>query len=365
MIKRILFALTLLVCLCPLAMANQEYEINLAQDPEHAVKSVRLGELGYITFQYLSKNGNTAYVQITIDNQTQQHPTPVAFILFKKEYHEKALKSNTPKIVFEKTYPGTKGNISVNGFQSLKGLIDIIPTGENEVVSTIEVPFTSPKDLTIPLYIATYKLRDLQKKGKDNVSYKIREELTFSFHLAVKGWSEEDPTYVRLKEEVDHYNASLAGVNFCPNPKHKPSLAEQQQSYVEKRDSLRAEIEQLMKNEGWMTVDKPYEAYTKLIEELDKVNLNTLKVDCNNHKSKKPYPKPDRPSCSNCSLTEQQIYHRLDDLLQSLNRGRVSKDQAVKSARSLFNCYQQHKSRNKSGTYGTKINNYYNKIVNY
>lgn len=109
-----------------------------------------------------------------------------------------------------------------------------------------------------------------------------------------------------------------------------------------------------------MSTDPPHRAYSQLLSELEKVNLNNMTYDCGEHK-----PKPKVHNCSFCSLSAQDIYQRLDDLYQQLYAGKLTKEQALKTAESLYNCYQQNKKRKKDSSYGTKISRFYNSIANY
>lgn len=356
MIKRLIASIGLMLCLCFTAMANKELSIKL--DSKDRVYSERLG-FAYLTFEYLYPNGNNARVRVTVENITSNPPH--AILLFKNDITEQVLKKGKPKIEFEKTYPGKKGTRIVRGCRECNQYIDIIPAAETDTVFTIDVPFTSSKNFTISLYEAKYKAKDLFKKGKYNINYKIMEEHIYDVHIEVVGWSEEDPTYVNTKKEIETFLSSLNDKKFCKNTKHSPSLKEQQRPYQEKKDSLIQNIKNILDSHTeWMSTDAPHKAYSKLLSELENVNLNNMTYDCGEHK-----PKPKVHSCSFCSLSAQDIYQRLDDLYQQLYAGKISKEQALKTAKSLYNCYQQNKKRKKDNSYGSKISRFYNSITNY
>lgn len=356
MIKRIIASLGLMLCLCFAAMANKELSIKL--DSKDRVYSERLG-FAYLTFEYLYPNGNNARVRVTVENITSNPPHAV--LIFKNDITEQVLKKGKPKIEFEKTYPGKKGTRIVRGCRDCNQYIDIIPAAETDTVFTIDVPFTSSKSFTLPLYEAKYKAKGLFKKGRNNINYKIMEEHIYDVHIEVVGWSEDDPTYVETKKTVEAFLASLNGVKFCYNKKHSPSLKEQQRPYREKKDSLIQAIKNILDTHTeWMSTDVPHRAYFQQLSELEKVNLNNMTYDCGNHK-----PKPKVHRCSFCSLSAQDVYQRLDDLYQQLYAGKISKDQALKTAKILYNCYQQNKKRKKDNSYGRKISRFYNSIANY
>lgn len=356
MIKRVVASLGLLLCLCFTAMANKELVIKL--DGKNRVQSEHFG-FAYLTFEYLYPEGNNARVRVTVENITGNPPHAV--LIFKNEMTEQMLKKEKPKIEFEKTYTGKKGTRRVRGCRECSRYIDIIPAAVTDTVFTIDVPFTSFKNFTLPLYDAKYKAKDLNKKGAYNITYKIMEEHLYDIHIEVVGWSEDDPTYVETKTAVDSFISSLDGVKFCNNKKHSPSLKEQQRPYIETKDSLIQVINNIREaHSEWYSVDAPYIAYSRLLSELEMVKLDDMTYDCGAHK-----PKPTVHSCSFCSLSAQEIYRRLDDLYQQLYAGMISKEQALKTAKGLYNCYQQNKRRKKDNPYGAKIARFYNSIANY
>lgn len=187
------------------------------------------------------------------------------------------------------------------------------------------------------------------------------EEHLYDVHIEVVGWSEDDPTYVEANKAVDSFISSLESVRFCNNKKHSPSLKEQQRPYQEKKDSLILVINNILNaHSEWMSTDAPHIAYTELIKKLNNVNFNTMTYDCGEHKAK---PKGHR--CSFCSLSAQEIYQRLDDLYQQLYAGNTDKEQTLKTAKGLYDCYQQNKRRKNDSSYGAKISRFYNSIANY
>lgn len=359
MITRIVATLLSLLFIATTASANKELSIKL--DSKERVQSERLG-FAYITFEYLYPNGNNARVRVSIENITGNPPHAV--LIFKNGRTEQDLKRTKPKIEFEKTYPGKKGSRVVRGCREANEYMDIIPAAQTDTVFTIDVPFTSSRDFILPLYEAKYKAKDLFKKGEDNINYKILEEHLYQIHIEVVGWSEDDPAYTNMKDGVEEYISSLKDVEFCYHKKHTPTLKEQQRPYQEQKDSLIACIRNILQPKidktEWMSEDAPYIAYNQLLTKLNKVDLNDYAKDCGQHK-----PQPRTHSCNYCSLNSQDIYHRLDDIYQQLHAGKITKDQALKSARGLYNCYRQSKERKKDSSYGTKISRFYNSITNY
>lgn len=356
MIKRVLALFTFLFPLCTTVLANQEVSIKL--NNKNRVYSEPLG-FAYITFEYLYNSGHYARVRVSVENITQN--PPLAVLVFRRDLDEKSLAGGKPKIEFEKKYPGEKGKRMVAGCNADHKYLDIITAAETDTLFTLDVPLMEARDLTLPLYVAKYKPKNLYNKGENNIPYRIFEEYLYDIHIEVDGWSEEDPAFVEAKNSVAQFVSSLREVKFCPNKRHSPSLKEQLLPYQEKRDSLITAINTILEgHRDWMSTDAPHIAYTKLLTELNDVDLSTYVTDCGNHKIPMRAHK-----CGYCSLSAQELYHRLDDLYQQLHAGNISKEQALKTARAINNCYQHSNSRKRNSFYGGKIAGFFNRIANY
>lgn len=355
MIKRAFVSLCLLMCLGFAALANKELTIKL--DSKERSYCEKTG-FAHINFEYLYSDRNIAWVRVTVENITGNPPH--ALLMFRTDMAEQSLKKGKPKIVYEKTYPGKKGTRIARGCRESNKPVGIIVAAETAEVFTIEVPLTSSKDFILPLYEAKYKARDMYKKGKDRINYSILEEHIYDVHIEVVGWSEDDPTYVNTKTAVEELITSLEGVEFCYHKKHKPSLKEQQRPYQEKKDNLIGTINNILDSSDWMSTDEPHKAYSKLLVELEAIDLNKLATVCKTHKAAAR-----AHSCSYCRLSAQDIYHRLDDLYQQLHAGKIAKEQALKTAKALHTCYKQSAKRKKDSSYSAKITRFYNSIANY
>lgn len=354
MTKRIIASLTLLFCLCSTALANQEISIKLSD--KNKVHRENLA-FAYITFEYLCNIGNNARVRVSVENTTQD--PPLAVLVFRRDLNEKSLRQGKPKIEFEKKFPGEKGKRTVIGCNVDYKRLDIVTAAETDTLFTLDVPLTSARDFQLPMYVAKYKPKDLFRKGEDNIKYRIFEEYIYNIHVEVEGWSEEDITYINTMKSVKQYISSLKDVKFCSNSRHKPSLDVQQRPYQEKKDSLTRVIGTILDtNADWMSTDAPHKAYTKLLNELNEVDLNAMVYDCGNH------PKPGH-KCVYCSSSAKELYHRLDDLYQQLHAGKITKAQALKTARALNNCHRQNRNRKKDSFYDGKITEFYNRIASY
>ena len=353
MIKRITTLILTLFCVYTAAWANEEHSIVL----EKGDKSSKTIELGYgiISFRLVGELNNYK-VDISLDNITNSQ----ALLIFKNSHGEKELKKNRPKVEFDKTFPGSKGNKSVFGWKELSQPMLIVIPQIQSGLAEVEISSTSPVNLEVPIYIAKYDPKKLTKKGKDNTDYKILSEEILTFNIELKGWSEDDPAYMSVRDAVREYLQSLKSAAFCRNTHHTPSLSQQQKPYQEKKDSLIKVIETTLQNhpEWFAEVHAPHIAYSELYKELKQVNLDDHNYDCGNHKIP-----PKKHSCGYCTLSAQEIYHQLDDLFQLRQSGKISKADAEKKAKALYNCYQNSTNRKKDNFYGSKISDFYNRLA--
>lgn len=352
MMKRLITLLIATFLVCSSTWANEEFNITLEKgDVNGYTKELPYGNIYFRLIEY----GYYYRVNVSIENTTMSQ----AILVFKYSQGEKELKKNKPKVEFKKTYPGGKGNRNVYGCKELnQQVLSIIPQ-EKANLFEFDVSATSITKLELPIYLAEYNPKQLTKKGSYNINYKILSEDILSFNIEIKGWDENDPEYVAAKGAVEDFLHSIQSAAFCKNKKHKPSLAQQQKPYQEKKDSLINVIQTIVDTNDWMSDTAPYQAYKALRDDLDKVNLNDHNYDCGGHSG------PGGHSCNYCSLSAQQIYHRLDDMYQLLRAGKLTKDAAVKEAQGLNNCYKKNKTRKKDSSYTDKISRFYSRIISY
>lgn len=356
MIRRIIATVMSLICLCSTSWANQEISVALNRKDNVFRENIAFA---YLTFEFKYSIGNNAKVNVIVENTTQD--PPLAILMFRRPQEEKYLKKETPKIEFDKKYPGEKGQRSVSGFKADYKNLDIVTAAESDTLFSIDVPFTSDKEFTLPLYVAKYNPKQLFKKGKDKISYKILEEHIYNIKIKVVGWSEGDPEYVGIKKNVKKLIDDLSSTKFCRNSRHNPSLKNQQRPYLQTRDSLVRVINSVLEaNYHWMSTDDSHKAYSRLLSELNGMDLSRNVYDCGAHKKKSK-----GHSCAYCNLNARDIYHRLDDLYQQLHAGKIQKAYAMKTAKALYGCYTQNKKRSKDSSYDAKISRFYNSIVNY
>ncbi len=354
MMKRLIIFLIATFIVCTAAWANEEFNITLEKgDPNGKTIELPYGIISLRLVEY----GNYHRVLFSVENTT----TSQAILLFKNVQEEKSLKKNKPKIEFEKRYPGSKGKRTVYGCKELnKPFVSIIPQEKLDIFG-LDASTTSITKLELPIYLAKYDPKKLDKKGAYNIKYKILIEDILNFNIEIKGWNENDPDYVSTKAAVEEYIRSVNTAAFCKNKRHTPSLAMQIKPYQERKDSLVNVINStLQNNPDWFSTDLPHIKYSELFAQLNKVNLDEHIYDCGEHKVA-----PRKHSCSYCSLSVQQIYHQLDDIYQQFRAGKLTKDEAVRKAQGLNTCYQRSTKRKKESGYTDKISKFYSRIVNY
>lgn len=360
MIKRVLATLAILVCFCSAAFANREISVQL-NTRDKKIHVARVEDLAYVTFEYVRTEGHNARVRVVVENIS--HASPLALLVFRRDVDETAMKQIWPKIGFEKTYPGEKGRRRIYGTQEGYKNLNIITPNEVDSLFIVDVALTSPRRLKLPLYLAKYKPKDLTRKGEESTKFKILEEIILDADIEVEGWTEEDPTYVVMKNRVEQFKASLRGVTFCSNPRHLQPLEEQQRPYNAKKQQLVYEINNVFQcNTDWMSTDAPHIAYTRLLNEVYKVDLDDYRVEkCDKDK---PIP-PIEHTCRYCPLSAKELYYKLDDTYQRLHAGRIARSEAVSTANAIMNCYRANGRRQKSSFYGGKISEFYKRIINY
>lgn len=352
MIKRLITFLIASLLACALSQANNELRCTLEPGEPHT-----FNDLGYgiISCQVVEYNGSHRVV-VSLENIT----TSQAILLFKNDLNDNQLKKNKPKIEFTKNFPGSKGNRLVHGCKELNNSVNII-IPENKLDFVFEVPDWSTVNFKLPIYLAEYNTKKLEKKGANNIDYKILSEEILDFEIEIRYWPEDDPEYVSAKTAVEDLVKSAEDASFCNNPKHKPSLELQQKPYKEKKDSLENVINSTLINHSkWYSTDKPHIKYSELLAKLAKIDLNAHLYDCGNHKII-----PIGHKCGYCSMSQLQIYNQLDDIFQQMRTGKLTKSVALKKAKELYLCNQKNAKRKKTSTYTDKISKFYNRIINY
>lgn len=313
--KKIISIIALLLMFAGYSVAGNTVVVSVNE--ENSAQTHEIAENITLTFQLTDthiKDG-VARVVVDINNNSSN-----GLLIFDKAYTEKDLKKK--RIKFIKSFPGTKGQRSVNPAECIDYMVFLLPSGNTETRSTEicnAVVYDGIKtELTIPFYLV---------KNKKNSDYSRvmriiqKEEVTIEFdiHLA------EPREYVEMKEQVDTLIAELADLTFCDNPKHSPTLEEQRQVYIDRIDAIKTRIDSVQRDNGWdLTADVHSERraqtdickkFQTLESRLYEINIENVTLqDCGNHKVAAP-----THYCKYCSYSFQQIMNHLDHIYMKIS----------------------------------------------
>ena len=177
--------------------------------------------------------------------------------------------------------------------------------------------------------------------------------------------------YVGLKDKTDRLARELSNAVICTNPKHKTSAAKQRDAYEKRINSLKEDIDDAIKSHNWQPDSRGYMRYNDLKKQLDDIDLSSKEGDCGRHRARKGGGgSGGGHSCSYCSLSLQQIYHRLDDLykkIYSSSDRKAAKASVISQVNALYTCAStsscsKHASEWKNSSYRSKITERYNRI---
>ncbi|MCH5224515.1 MAG: hypothetical protein J1D77_00900 [Muribaculaceae bacterium] len=335
---------------------NREFIISMnGEENKEVTENLGFGE---IRFEFVAEHGDEAVVKVTFDNTTQN--PPLAALIFRENKVESQLKKGSPKVEFDKKYVGGKMNHRVEGFTGIPNGCIIIGASKTQELFNFEIPMNEEETFELPFYIASYKPKDFVSKGPYNTKYKILRQQKFRFVVKVDGWSEKNPEYVSIHSRYETLIASLKGTTFCQNRQHNQTKEEQQQPYRDEIATLTDQIKGVLNTHpGWSEQSEPYKAYHTLLTSLEEINLDSYVKDCGRHTPVKTH------NCAYCGKTPQQLYHALDDTYQQLYAGKITKAKAQQIANTIKTCYQTNKKRKKDSSYDSKIQSFYNRIMNY
>lgn len=351
MIKKIITVLACTLLFAPAAKADNKEEIVRLDNLNNKTRTI-LMDYAAVKFQVLSFYNDTAEVSITVDNMALSETV----LLFRESRDERGLRKPKPKIVFVETYGGEKGSRFVLGCRELRSNRSLIRPSSSEELFRVNVSTSQPTELVIPFYLAKYTPKKFLKSAR----YSILREDMIKFVIEVKGWSKDDPQFVDVKKAVTEFQESLTEKMFCNHERHDPPLQKQQEPYIQKRDSLIGVIDNIILANRWMSDQTPHIEYSALRTRLEEIDLDQYAADCGAHKRTNSHG-----YCSLCQLSAKQLFERLDGTYQQLHIGMIDKQNAVKTAKAIYNCYRQSLYRKKDRLIGEKITDYYNRIINF
>lgn len=261
-----------------------------------------------------NKYGNNTELSALMENNSEDY----CLLLFGRSVPEKDLKRQ--KIRFDKKRYGKTGRniVTCDGIEETILEIGKCEKGRLEV-NDISGDYYK---LNIVIYLAK------QKKRKRIIMAKRQIVLNVSIKEAEK----RDDNYDEIRNRCDKLIEEINMVTICPgkNGKHFGlSIEEQKAPYEEKKREIKDEIERIKKKYGWRDNDKEYERYKELISSLDVIKY-----------SEKLCPKciPDTIHvCDYCKkYTPKSILDELHNIYLNLDKRKISKDEAKRLARPLY-----------------------------
>ena len=351
MMRKIVTLLLFVVSL-PMAYADKEESVELNDaDKRTAIVEFASGRLFLEMGDFDA--GGSVNVSVAMENISDEYD----YLLFYKDYGEKALKKLPVSVVFDKIFAGTKGKRSVEACEALQQDMKVSPSQKSKLLD-FSVKAGETATLRVPIYFTTHRTKTFLRKER----YVLKEKYVLLLNVTVE--QKPDSTYLYLVDEYRKLKKVLDGKVFCTNRRHKPSLARQKSFYEDWKDVCVTQIDSVM--ETLYSTDARYKLYEGLKENFDAIDLEAMEGDCGKHRA----VRASRHHCKYCGWSFQQIYHRLDDYYQRIyssdNRKEV-KEQVMEDVRMLYNCCtDKHCASHvrawpKSG-YRSKIIDRYNRI---
>lgn len=336
-----------------IAMADEQKKVLLTND-----QSEQTIALGYCNiFARLNAEDEEGTVSIELENLDESK----VLIVFDRAYPEKVIKkmSKSMSIVYDKTFGGKAKNRLIDPCTTPMEGVQLVKPSDKAQLTDVTVTNGENSVCLLPIYIAKQKGKKVMLLEKQLIELDIEADLKPS------------PEYIAMEDKFTALEKEIDRQTFCPNPKHKTSLEKQEAVYVNKINELKAEIDQLIASHNWKEEDGGYVRYTALKNKLDAIDLSSRERDCGRHKGGSGGGSGH--SCSYCSLSLQQIYHKMDDYykkIYSSSDRKAAKAKVIKEVNALYQCCtdpacSKHASAWKSGgEYKNKIIERYNRISN-
>lgn len=352
--KKILFLIAF--CLMGLAaLADEQKKVILSND--HNEERVELSFCNIFARLNDSDNNESGVVTLELENLDESK----VLIVFDRAYTEKAIKkqSKSLSIVFDKTFGGKAKGRMIDPCSGQMETVVLLKPSDKQRITEVVVNNDEPTQCRLPIYIAKYK-------GKKKLLLLEKQVIELNLEASLKP-SEE---YIAMEGKCEALEKEIGRQTFCTNPRHKTSLAKQKDVYVKKIDALKAEIDQLITSHQWAKEDGGYLRYTALKAKLDAIDLSSRERDCGRHGKGGG---GGGHNCSYCSLSLQQIYHKMDDYykkIYSSNDRKAAKAKVINEVNALYKCCtdtscSKHAAAWKSGNeYKSKIIERYNRISN-
>lgn len=354
--RKILAFFTLFLVSAISIFADEQKSVKLSDDNQK--EQIRLGYCNLFVKMISSDDEGNARISIEIENLDESN----AIYIFGRAIPEKELKKQSPRIMFDKNFPGPKGKRNIDTYRPVGNVLYIEPS-DKRLLPEIQITNAEKHLCRLPLYFAKYKKKRLLGADFGKNKMLLMEKTILELEIEVE--QKPDEVYIRLADECDKLIEEINKQSFCNNLKHSPSLEEQEAPYKEKIDSLKSEIDNRIKLKGWMSTDEGYKRYNSLKTKLSDIDFASLEKDCG---KKHGQGSRNIQSCKYCNLTPQQIYQKLDDIYKKIytsNDRKATKESVMADVNLLYSCRKHSASWKKSNDYKSKITDRYNRIINF
>ena len=353
--------LSLVCCLAALnGWADEQRKVTLSND--NTKETINLSYCNIFVSLLNPDSDDTPLVQVEVENLDESK----LLALFNKAYTEKQVKKLKPSFQYDKLFGGTKGKRIIDPYNLETGKDLFIEPSNKYALGAFQVQAEKTLKVHLPIYLA---------KGKDGIVERIlgKEKLLLLrkqvIEIDIDVTTKPSAEFLGTQDEVEKLKKEIRGTVFCTAKKHKQSVEEQQEPYKKKISDLKAKIDGIISAHGWAAGDGGYKRYSALKDELDKIDLDSQKGTCSQHRAA---PAKTGHSCSYCQLSLQQIYHRLDDLYkkiysasdrQAMKKSVMSQVNALYTCCTAADCAKHAKDwKSGGGGYKSKITERYNRI---
>lgn len=336
-----------------ITFANADKTEKIRLDDKHTSETKDLKFCNIVVSKTGTDNNGTTMVSIEIENKDTEN----VILLFDKSYSKRDLKKQKPSKSFHKTFPGTER--IVEGCDGISEICLITPTKKKDLpVIVFKEPGT--KSLLLPFYISKFKKKSFFSfLGGSNGRNKLQLFEAPKVELQIELGEREDEDLKRITEKSDKLIKEIEQQTFCTNPRHKPSLAEQKESYKEQIDYICDEIKDI-NSKRYLSYDKNREKFESILKRLEAIDFAKYEKDCGKHSIP-------TSNCKYCKLSPQKIYHMMDDFYKKIynsDNRKEAKEAIMSDVKLLFEC-KKHASKWKNSEYSERITDRYNRINNF
>jgi len=355
---------TLLTIFCLLAVltgrADEQKKVTLSNDNTKETVNLSYANI-FITLMNPDSDDEFGQVLIEIENLDEQK----ILALFNKPYKEKEVKKLSPSFQYDKLFGGTKGKRIIDPYNLETGQDVFIEPSNKVQLAAFNAPGGQEMVVKLPIYLSKPKEGIVERiLGKEKLLLLRKQVIELDINVELKPSAE----YLGLVDECEKLKKDVNNAVFCTHRRHRPDVEGQKEPFKKRMEELTAKIDAAISAHGWTENDGGYQRFNAIKEDIAKINLDEQEGTCRQHKAGPPAP---AHQCGYCSLSLQQIYHKLDDLYKKIY---TSSDRAATKAsvmgqvNGLYNCCtdancQKHASAWRSGgDYKNKIIERYNRI---